>query len=116
MVRVGDYVLVPAFKWFEANQSIGIFLYVFLYGGLTLVFVPASLLNMGAGFLFQPLYEALAVVMAGSIIGLTGCFLLGRYCFRGWVQRKVAENRRLQFIDQAISTEGMSVPLLIQAS
>jgi uncharacterized membrane protein YdjX (TVP38/TMEM64 family) len=86
-----------------------------LYALATVLLVPGSLLTLGAGLLFGPVWGALYVWL-GATLGSTIAFLLGRYALRDWVAGLVEGNARLQAIDRAIAIDGFKVVLLTRLS
>ncbi|HEY7472531.1 MAG TPA: TVP38/TMEM64 family protein [Gemmatimonadota bacterium] len=77
--------------------------------------VPGSILTLGTGFLLG-LGWGIPVVSAGSTLGATAAFLVGRRLGRDWVQARIGERRAFRGIDQAIAKEGFKVVLLLRLS
>lgn len=91
--------------------GVGGFALVFVVA--TLVFVPASMLTAGCGFLFGPLW---GVVLMSSVGVLTAmlAFLLGRTVLRPWVQRRLERCPRCAAVDEAIGKNGFKVIFLLR--
>ena len=85
------------------------------YVPASLLFVPGSILTLGAGFLFGVPLGTLTV-SAGSVAGATAAFLAGRTLAREWVERRVAANPRFRAIDRAVERQGFRVVLLTRLS
>ena len=79
------------------------------------LFLPGSVLTLGAGFLFG-VVKGTAVVSAGSTLGASAAFLVGRSIARGWVARKVAGNQKFAAIDDAVGHHGFKIVLLTRLS
>jgi uncharacterized membrane protein YdjX (TVP38/TMEM64 family) len=79
------------------------------------LFVPGSLLTMGAGFVFGVVLGTITVSLA-STLGATAAFLLGRTLARAWVEDKVARNPKFQALDEAVRQQGFKVVLLLRLS
>ncbi len=79
------------------------------------LFVPGSVLTLGAGFLFGVVRGTIAV-SAGSVLGATAAFVIGRTLLRGWIQKRIAAYPRFQAIDRAVGTEGFKIVLLVRLS
>lgn len=90
-----------------------------------ILFIPGSILTIGAGFLAAVLYAdqpLLAVVIgtitvsAGSVSGASAAFLLGRTLARDWVAEKVQGNRRFRALDEALGRSGLKMVFLVRLS
>ena len=77
--------------------------------------VPGTILTLGTGFLLG-LGWGIAVVSAGSTLGATAAFLVGRRLGRDWVRQRVGEHEIVRGIDGAIAKEGFKVVLLLRLS
>ena len=86
-----------------------------LYIVTCLLFIPGSLLTLGAGFLFGVLWGTVTVSI-GSTLGATAAFLVGRTLARGWIEQKVVSNPKFQAIDRAVGSQGFKVVLLARLS
>ncbi len=83
-------------------------LFVLLYVLATVLFVPGSILTLGAGVLFGVVRGSLLVSVA-STLGATAAFLIGRYFAREWVSEKIQGNSRFEAIDRAVAEEGWKI-------
>ena len=79
------------------------------------LFVPGSILTLGAGFLFGVVYGTIAVSV-GSVLGATAAFLVGRTLLRGWIEGRIASYPRFQAIDRAVGEQGFKIVLLTRLS
>ncbi len=86
-----------------------------LYVVACVLFLPGSILTLGAGFAFG-LLPGLAAVMAGSVAGAAAAFLLGRTVARGWVGARLARSPRFAAIDRAVGEHGFKIVLLLRLS
>ena len=118
--------------WIEANPAAGVFVYAVLYAVATVLFVPGSLLTLGAGYAFTAAVGGAeagtalgsASVLLGASTGAVLSFLLGRFVFRStvekWVQRGRSEGGNMKYwsvLDSALSgEEGMKIMLLLRLS
>ena len=83
-------------------------LFVLLYVLATVLFVPGSILTLGAGVLFGVVRGSLLVSVAATL-GATAAFLTGRYFAREWVSEKIQGNSRFEAIDRAVAEEGWKI-------
>jgi len=80
-----------------------------------LLFIPGTILTLGAGFAFGPVVGTVAVSL-GSIAGASAAFWVGRTLARGWIEKKVSGNPRFRAIDQAVGEQGFKIVLLTRLS
>lgn len=86
-----------------------------LYVAASLLFLPGSLLTIGAGFIFGTVV-GIPTVSIGSTLGAGAAFLLSRSLARDWVSRAVAKKPQFQTLDKAVAREGFKVVLLTRLS
>ena len=79
------------------------------------LFLPGSILTVGAGFLFG-LWKGMLAVWVGSNLGAWAAFALGRTLMREWVASKVSGNARFAAVDEAVGREGFRIVLLTRLS
>lgn len=80
-----------------------------------ILFVPGSLLTIGAGFVFGVVVGTITVSIA-SMLGAAAAFLLGRSLARNWIERIVARHATLQAIDTAIRQNVWKIVRLLRLS
>lgn len=93
----------------------GSVLYVVVYGVATVLMTPASVLTLGAGFAYGPVYGSLLVVVASNLSALVS-FLLGRTVLRERVGRRLVGQPRFTAVDTAVAAQGFKVVLLLRLS
>ncbi len=79
------------------------------------LFLPGSVLTLGAGAAFGFVKGFLAVSV-GSVLGAAAAFLVGRFLARDWVAAKIAENPKLKALDEAVAREGKKIVFLTRLS
>ncbi|MGI8601934.1 MAG: TVP38/TMEM64 family protein [Verrucomicrobiales bacterium] len=107
--------LAPALRWVQDQGVWAPIIFCVLYVGCTVVMIPGSLLTLGAGAIFGPLW-AMIYVTAGANIGANTAFFLGRFVARPWVERKIAGNSRVELIGEAVAREGWKTVGLLRLS
>lgn len=90
-------------------------LFVAIYVLACVLFIPGSVLTLGAGAVFGVVWGSVYVSLA-STLGATASFLVGRYLARRWVARKIAGNAAFAAIDQAVAAEGWKIVGLTRLS
>src|SRR5262249_35397362 len=77
------------------------------------LFVPASVLTIGAGALFGIVGGSI-VVAIGATLTATLAFLLARTGLRKRIERMVARNPKFAAIDRAIARDGAKIVVLVR--
>lgn len=88
----------------------------------TLIFLPGSLLTLGAGVALQAAFDntGLAIlvgtigVWVGAWVGSNLAMLLGRYLFRASAAKMAAKHRVINAIDKVMEKEGLKFTLLLR--
>jgi len=114
LLPVKDYVA----QFLEQIESVGPWGPVLLAGAYAVacvLFVPGSILTLGAGFLFGVVYGTIAVSV-GSVLGATAAFLVGRTLLRGSIEKRITAYPRFQAIDRAVGEQGFKIVLLTRLS
>ena len=112
--------VLPVADWLRAFQAyvrgigpIGYVVYALVYALCCVLFVPASLLTLGAGAIFG-LAAGTAVVVVGATLGATLSFLLARTVLRERIESMTAGNPKFRALDRAIAKEGGKIVLLVR--
>jgi uncharacterized membrane protein YdjX (TVP38/TMEM64 family) len=90
-------------------------IFVLLYVAATVLFLPGSILTLGAGFVFGVVKGSI-IVSISATLGATAAFLVGRYLARDWVSKKIEGNAKFKAIDQAVAREGWKIVGLTRLS
>ena len=89
--------------------------FVAIYILACVLFIPGSILTIGAGVIFGVVWGSIYVSIA-STAGATAAFLVGRYFARDAVARRIEGNARFKSIDDAVAREGWRIVLLTRLS
>jgi uncharacterized membrane protein YdjX (TVP38/TMEM64 family) len=89
--------------------------FIAIYVVACVLFVPGSILTIGAGVLFGVVRGSIYVSI-GATLGATAAFVLGRYLMRDWVARRIEHNARFRAIDDAVGREGWKIVALTRLS
>lgn len=92
--------------------AIGYIVYTLGYAVIGL-FVPASVLTIGAGALFGVVGGSI-VVTIGATLAATIAFLLARTVLRSRIEKLVAKNPKFLAVDRAIAREGPKIVVLVR--
>lgn len=102
-------------EWIRDRGAAGVLVFIAVYIVATVLFVPGSILTLGAGFVYGIALGTVWVSIA-STIGATAAFIVGRYFARDWVSAKVSGNARFASIDDAVGREGWKIVGLTRLS
>ena len=110
-----DNYLQEIFIWVQSTGFWAPALFILLYLFGTTLFVPATLLTIGAGIIFGWQKGSITALLAATITS-AALFLSGRYLGRGWLVKKIEESRNFIALDKAIESESWKIVLLIRLS
>lgn len=108
-------LLRQALDWIAGLGPWGPVTFIVIYVLSCVLFLPGSILTLGAGVLFG-VAKGSVIVSAASTVGATCAFLVGRYLARGWVAQKTAGNKAFRAIDEAVAREGWKIVGLTRLS
>jgi uncharacterized membrane protein YdjX (TVP38/TMEM64 family) len=89
--------------------------FVLAYTLATVAFIPGSILTLAGGALFG-IIEGTVYVLIGATLGSTAAFLIARYVARAWVERRIADEQRLEAVDRAVAEDGRKIVFLLRLS
>ena len=107
--------IVDALKWTQGLGALGPFFVIAFYIVACVLFLPGSVLTLGAGFIFK-LFVGTITVSIGSTLGACAAFLIGRTFGRKWIAKKIEGNEKFTAIDNAVGKQGFKVVLLTRLS
>ncbi len=107
--------LTTALTWTASVGFWGQAAFVGLYALACVLFLPGSVLTLGAGAAFG-LGRGFVLVSIASTLGASLSFLTGRFLLRDWVARKLKSVPAFDAISAAVGTEGWKVVLLTRLS
>lgn len=111
----GSTVLRAALGTIVGLGAWGPALFIGLYVVATVLFIPGSVLTLGAGALFGALWGSVYVSI-GATLGATAAFLVGRYLARGWVAKRIEGHSSFGALDYAVADEGWKIVGLTRLS
>lgn len=107
--------LIEALEWTQGLGTWGVVFVAAFYIAACILFLPGSILTLGAGFLFNVIVGTITVSI-GSTLGACAAFLVGRTIARNWIAAKVAKNEKFAAIDEAVARQGFKIVLLVRLS
>jgi uncharacterized membrane protein YdjX (TVP38/TMEM64 family) len=113
ILTMREAALADAVIWLRGLGPWGPAMFVALYAAAMLISLPASVLTLGAGFLFGMLWGSVYVLVAATL-GANLAFVVGRYLARDWVARRVQSMPKFRAIDDAVGREGWKIVALVR--
>ena len=108
-------LLNAALDWIGQLGPWGPVIFVGIYVVATVLFIPGSVLTLGAGAVFGVALGSVCVSIAATL-GATAAFLVGRYLARDAIARKIEKNEKFAAIDHAVADEGWKIVFLTRLS
>jgi uncharacterized membrane protein YdjX (TVP38/TMEM64 family) len=102
-------------EWVTGMGAAGVFVYAAIYAVAAVLFVPGSLLTLGAGFLFGVVWGTICVSLA-STTSAAVAFLIARYLAREKVSVWAKRNPKFAAVDAAIGQQGWKIVALLRLS
>jgi len=110
-----DRYLLDFVGWIRGAGWVGIVIFTLAYGLACVLFLPGSILTLGAGFAYG-VVAGTPIVWFAANLGAVAAFLLGRTLARDWVAARIAGNARFAAIDRAVGRQGLRIVLLTRLS
>lgn len=101
--------------WVGGAGALGVLAFMATYVAATVLFVPASLLSLAAGFVWGPALGAL-VVWPAAMLGATAAFVFGRTALRARIERRLHRWPRVVAFDRAVGDNGLLIVFLLRLS
>jgi pyruvate/2-oxoglutarate dehydrogenase complex dihydrolipoamide dehydrogenase (E3) component/uncharacterized membrane protein YdjX (TVP38/TMEM64 family) len=101
--------------WVRGAGPTGMVAFALAYVLACILFLPGSILTLGAGFAYGVAVGA-PLVWVSANLGAAAAFLLGRTVARDAIARRVEANPRFAAIDRAVGREGLKIVLLTRLS
>jgi len=101
--------------WVQNQGAWGAVWFGLIYVLCTVLFVPGSILTLGAGAIYGPVWGTIVISLA-STTGAACAFLVGRYFARDQVQAWLQSKPRFAALDGAIARKGGRIVFLLRLS
>lgn len=102
-------------EWLAQAGPIGWLVFFIVYVCAAVLFIPGSVLTLGAGFAFG-LVTGVWVVFLSATVGSGVAFLVSRYLARDAVQKKFGNSQRFAAVDRAVAREGWKIVFMLRLS
>jgi len=110
-----ESLLQRALEWIKGLGPLGPIVFIATYILACVLFIPGSILTIGAGVVFGVIWGSIYVSIAATL-GATSAFLIGRYLARDWVAARLEANPKFKAIDEAVAREGWKIVVLTRLS
>jgi len=101
--------------WVAGMGMAGVLVYAAIYAVAAVLFVPGSVLTIGAGFIFGLAWGIVSVWFAATLAAAIA-FLIARYLAREKVSAWARRNPKFEAIDDAIGRQGWKIVALLRLS
>lgn len=101
--------------WVSRLGFTGYFVFGIGYVVATVLFLPGSVLTLGAGFIFGFLKGSI-IVWVSATIGASLAFLVARYLLRRQITEKFGKSAKFRAVDSAIGERGGKIVLMLRLS
>jgi uncharacterized membrane protein YdjX (TVP38/TMEM64 family) len=102
-------------EWVRAAGATGAIVYALVYVLATVCMIPGSILTVGVGVAYGPIWGTLFVSPV-SVLAAAVPFALGRTLARGWVAGWTASDPRFRAVDVAVGEHGFKIVVLMRLS
>ena len=102
-------------QWIQDLGTIGYLIFILVYMLSAVFLIPASILTLGAGVIFD-VFQGSILVSIASMLGAILAFLIGRYFARKWVAQQIEKYPKFQAVDEAVAKEGWKIVGLTRLS
>jgi uncharacterized membrane protein YdjX (TVP38/TMEM64 family) len=109
------HYVVGCMHFIQGEGWLGWLIFIALYALCCLIFVPGSLLTVGAGAVYG-FWGGVLLVLAGNGLGSLASLLITRYLLHGWAAKKVAQNPKLRALEDAVKHDGWKMVFLTRLS
>jgi len=107
--------LTETLEWIRGAGFIGYVWFIVLYVILCALFLPGSILTLGAGAVYGwPLGTLLVAI--GSALAASINFFLSRYLARGWIERRLESRPRFRSLAHKVAEKGWPLIMLSRLS
>ncbi len=107
--------MTQSLDWVEKSGWLGWLVFIAIYTVTCVLFLPGSVLTVGAGAIYG-FWGGTLLVSISNLVGAVVNFLTSRYLLRAWLQRRFAHNRKFHALDDAIAEGGWRILLLSRIS
>ena len=111
----GRDTIAAFLEWVQGAGPWGAVLFGLAYIPAAVLFVPASVLTLGAGFVYG-VAQGTVIVSLGSTAGAVAAFITARSVGRGWVAARMARHPALDAVGRAVESDAFKVVLLTRLS
>lgn len=107
--------LAHSIEWIRNAGWLGGVWFVVLFTVTSFLFLPGSILTVGAGAIYG-FWISVPLVAGSSALAASASFLTSRYLARDWMLRKLGNDARLLALEKAVGKEGWKMILVSRVS
>ena len=113
--------LLQLLTWISMAGPLGAFVLTLTIMLGIVLFIPAIVLTLAAGYIYTELYGpglglivGIAVVFVGATGGCILAMLIGRYVCQRWLLEKISRRPKLNALAQAVELKGVKIIILLR--
>jgi uncharacterized membrane protein YdjX (TVP38/TMEM64 family) len=117
------HFLLQYLQWTEDNPTLGLFVYVVVYFVATVLFIPASIMMVGSGYIFSRAFGTVVGITVATISSFFGAiisaivqFFIARFLLRQVVKNICSKYTLLQAFEKSIQQNGLRIFTLVRLS
>jgi uncharacterized membrane protein YdjX (TVP38/TMEM64 family) len=111
----GRETIARLLEWVQGAGLWGALLFGLAYVPAAVLFVPASVLTLGAGFVFG-VAKGAVIVSLGSTAGAAAAFVVARTAGHDWIVGRMARYPAVDAVGRAVESEAFKVVFLTRLS
>jgi uncharacterized membrane protein YdjX (TVP38/TMEM64 family) len=111
----GRETIARLLEWVQGAGLWGALLFGLAYVPAAVLFVPASVLTLGAGFVFG-VAKGAVIVSLGSTAGAAAAFVVARTAGHDWIVGRMARYPAVDALGRAVESEAFKVVFLTRLS
>jgi len=111
-----ENALLDFLEWLEELPKWqGILLLISVQTVAVVLILPATPLNLAAGFLYDVWWGSVVSVVSTDLAAILA-FFIGRYLARGWAEKEIDKRPKFKAVDVAVDKQGMWIIILVRFS
>ena len=114
--------VIPAKQWaisfveaMHGQGALAVVIFAAAYVAASLLLIPGSVLTLGAGFIYGPVWGTVLVGPAATVAAMIA-FAISRRLGRARIAARVQKNPKFAALDRAIGRSGFKITLLVRLS
>lgn len=104
--------VISILKFIQTQKTLGPLLFIILFAISTCISVPATISTISSGILFKPVFLSIALVLAGSQLGMLLGIFLGKTILLPIVNERFSSNATFKALQKALASKKSSFKII----